>query len=107
MTGKAIEMPTNNILTYGSASLGYGVALLAQAAPPGLETVGLSGAIIGTVALAVRTAGELGKLWIAYRETALRADDMKLEISELKIEVAELKAKLARAQRFDGPDAHT
>lgn len=99
---------TDNVLTYGSAALGFGSSLLAQiAAPaveavgdavtkssPGIETLGLAGASIGLAVLSVRVGGECFRAWVAYREACLHAGELRGRIAELEADAIKAK-KLA------------
>jgi hypothetical protein len=91
-----INMPSENALTYATASVAYGTALLAQvSANPAVESLGIGAAIVGTVALSIRTAGEVAKAWIAFKDAALHATELKADIARLEA-AFDANRKLAR-----------
>lgn len=105
-----MKLLTDNVLTYGSAGLAFGAGLLAQAAAPaveaiggavaastpGVEALGLTGAVIGLAVLSVRVGGECFRAWVAYQEASLHAGELRGRIAELEAEEAKQRKLAAR-----------
>lgn len=72
-------------LTAATAAIGGVTWLMGQANPmPAFEGVGAVAAIAGAFAVAARTAGELGKAWLAYKEAQLHAAELVEKVAKLE-----------------------
>jgi hypothetical protein len=85
---------SNDTLTGVGAGMSASAMVLGQVSNVG-EAVGVTGGVIALLILSVRVAGESWKGWLAYKEAALHAGELKADIARLEAD-ADARKRMAK-----------